>query len=315
MQRILLSALVVGGVVGAAVYGTTAFFSDTETSVDNTFQAGALDLTIDSTAHYNGMVCALIGESYLWQDEGNQSIDPLNSEDAVIPEMLGTACAGTWTAQDLTEKPFFSYDDIKPGDIGENTISMHVSNNDAWLRMRLVGQENADNLINDPESEAVLAENGQDGPWCGELAENMQYSMWVDHGTTPAWDNDEGEGDNIMNFGEVAFDSGVVLSDVVAQGLCDTPPGAPVPTNWTTPVEISANETQYIGVAWNVPDSVGNEIQTDSIMFDVEFQVEQRRNNDTPFIQNAAVINFVQFEKNVICPARQVTLTQSRSHY
>jgi predicted ribosomally synthesized peptide with SipW-like signal peptide len=37
-----------GGVVAAAIYGTTAFFSDTETSAGNTFTAGSVSLTIDN---------------------------------------------------------------------------------------------------------------------------------------------------------------------------------------------------------------------------------------------------------------------------
>ena len=154
MQRIFLSMLVVGGVVGAAVYGTTAFFSDTETSVDNTFTAGALDLKIDSTAHYNGMVCTL---DQGWQPEaGLQELPEYPVE--------GSECTGTWNATNLDDMPFFSYGDIKPGDEGENTISMHVSNNDAWLRMRLVGKKNAENTNVDPEIEAL---DTTIGDWCG----------------------------------------------------------------------------------------------------------------------------------------------------
>lgn len=48
MKKILFSLLTVG-VVGSIAFGlTTAFFSDTETSKDNTFAAGSLDLKIDS---------------------------------------------------------------------------------------------------------------------------------------------------------------------------------------------------------------------------------------------------------------------------
>src|SRR5690606_17916372 len=122
-----------------------------------------------------------------WQLE-----DP--AADPIMPEMIGEECTGTWTAQDLDGNPFFTYTDIKPGDFGKNTISMHVSNNDAWVRMRLLGNANADNTVTDPEVEAAPAEDGNDGPWCGELAQNMEYTLWVDHGVTPAWDGDEGEG-------------------------------------------------------------------------------------------------------------------------
>jgi hypothetical protein len=38
--------------------------------------------------------------------------------------------------------------------------------------------------------------------------------------------------------------------------------------------------TRYIGVAWWVPEEVGNEIQGDSVSFDLGFYTEQCRNND-----------------------------------
>ena len=47
MKKILFSILVIGA-IGAVVAGVTiAYFSDTETSQDNTFGAGTLDLTVD----------------------------------------------------------------------------------------------------------------------------------------------------------------------------------------------------------------------------------------------------------------------------
>lgn len=38
----------------------------------------------------------------------------------------------------------------------------------------------------------------------------------------------------------------------------------------------------YIGFEWKIPLEVGNEVQTDSAMFDLEWYVEQSRNNPTP---------------------------------
>lgn len=51
--------------VGAVVVGGTgAFFSDTETSTGNVFTAGAIDLTVDSEAHYNGSMCQVDVNDY-----------------------------------------------------------------------------------------------------------------------------------------------------------------------------------------------------------------------------------------------------------
>ena len=45
----VLSSLIVIGVIGSAAIGlSSAFFSDSETSQDNSFVAGELDLKIDS---------------------------------------------------------------------------------------------------------------------------------------------------------------------------------------------------------------------------------------------------------------------------
>ncbi|HYF13099.1 MAG TPA: TasA family protein, partial [Candidatus Paceibacterota bacterium] len=89
---------------GALVVGATgAFFSDTETSTGNTFAAGEIDLRIDNT-------------SYVTNNAGVLVASPNN----------------TWALSDLTNQLFFSFADLKPGDIGEDTISIHAGSNDAW---------------------------------------------------------------------------------------------------------------------------------------------------------------------------------------
>jgi hypothetical protein len=40
--------------------------------------------------------------------------------------------------------------------------------------------------------------------------------------------------------------------------------------------------THCFGLAWWVPEDVGNEIQSDSASFDLGFYAEQCRNNDNP---------------------------------
>ena len=41
--------------------------------------------------------------------------------------------------------------------------------------------------------------------------------------------------------------------------------------------------TYYIGVAWQVDPDTGNEAQTDSVSADIVFEIEQHRNNPSPF--------------------------------
>ena len=51
MRKILLSLITIVVVSAAVIKGTQALFSDTETSTGNTFAAGTLDLTVDSTTN------------------------------------------------------------------------------------------------------------------------------------------------------------------------------------------------------------------------------------------------------------------------
>lgn len=47
MKRILLSLLVIAGIGGAMIAGARAYFSDIETSTNNTLQAGTIDIAVD----------------------------------------------------------------------------------------------------------------------------------------------------------------------------------------------------------------------------------------------------------------------------
>ncbi len=58
MKKIIYSVLGIVVAVAAIALGTRAFFSDTETSADNTFQTGAIDLKIDHARQiYNDIDC------------------------------------------------------------------------------------------------------------------------------------------------------------------------------------------------------------------------------------------------------------------
>src|SRR3989304_6136500 len=118
MKRSLLSLLVIGVVATAALGLSRSFFSDTETSSANTFEAGAIDLKIDNTSYLNRVL--------------NQ----------------GT----TWTLDNLPGHLFFNFNDLKPDDEGEDTISIHVNNNDAWVCMEMKLTSNIDNGCTEPET-------------------------------------------------------------------------------------------------------------------------------------------------------------------
>src|SRR5690606_22695048 len=110
-RKILLSAAIIAFVSSLAFAGTRAFFSDTETSTGNTFMAGAIDLQIDNSSY-----------GFDWNDPTVE--DPSG--------VWGPNDANSWELSDLTNQLFFSFADLKPGDYGEDTISLHVNDNDAY---------------------------------------------------------------------------------------------------------------------------------------------------------------------------------------
>jgi predicted ribosomally synthesized peptide with SipW-like signal peptide len=260
MKKILPSLLVSLVIALGAIRATSAFFSDTESSTGNVLQAGKVDLKIDNTSYYNHLL--------------NQ----------------GTS----WSLNDLTDKLFFNFTDLKPSDIGEDTISLHVDNNNAWACMKVNLTRNADNTCTEPELiDDPTCTNPGEGQ--GELAQALHFTFWVD------------DGDNILETGETVFKEGT------AQALFDD-------SNWTL-ADSSSNlfepsgpllgsKTYYIGKAWcfgtlsesplpqdgfgaggpNSPanttggvtcdgTSLNNATQTDIVMGDISFTAEQSRNN------------------------------------
>ena len=265
MKKILLSigALAIAAV--AVVGATSAILSDEETSTDNTFTAGAVDLTIDNESYYNGKF-----------NEGT-----------------------SWIRKDLEDGDFFfDFRDLKPGDWGEDTISLHVNNNDSWLCADVTLTENQDNSWTEPEL------NDED-PYTagrGELGDKITFIAWAD------------DGDNVLEDDENVYELGTLgdlrVGETVTAALADS--------NWNvweeksnTPLE--GGETKYIGKAWcfgdlnldastysqdnygagddvnNGPDvrpivcdgsQEDNSTQTDSLRADISFRAVQSRHNE-----------------------------------
>ena len=315
MKKILLSLATIA-IVGIAATGlTVSFYGDTETSTGNTFTAGSLDLKVDSHSYYNGMECT---------GEGGWQIPDFNPENVFgdpvgFPE-AGSNCDGSWQQKDLTGvDKFFNFDDIKPGDHGEDTISLHVIDNDAWGRFTLGGVVDSENGCTGPEQ---IAENGECvGDGQGQIGSTLLWTAWLDQGATPGFQcgdpntggpkakcaADPTEGDNIYQAdteGPLIWDNTLIgntgpfdLKDVLSAAYtlyCADPndhdPGAADGhDNYSfchglaQDGRMVGSTTYYFGLAWSLPLATGNEVQTDSYTADMTFQVEQMRNNTDPF--------------------------------
>jgi len=244
----------IAAVAAVAIGATTAYFSDTETSTGNTFTAGAIDLTIDSNATYNGQVVS----------------------------------AATWALKDLvpTADKFFNFSDIKPGDKGENTISLHVENNDAWGCVNVIPTKNDDVSSNEPELAAGDATN-TDSIYDGELAQNMTFKIWADVCTPKSEYPNARVGDNIYQGGcDRLLTSGNGPITPTTYALADSQ--HPNVFTGLPNDSLNGSSTYYLGVEWSIPTTVGNIIQTDNYQADVSFYVEQSRNNPSFVCPNAA---------------------------
>lgn len=274
MRRIFLSLTLIIVAGGTIAFGATkAFFSDVETSTANVFTAGAIDLKIDNESYYNGLF--------------NQ----------------GTS----WSEKDLDkDDKFFDFGDLKPSDYGEDTISIHIDNNDSYMCADVTLTSNKENNQTEPETLVDITTGENEG----ELANLVNFIWWAD------------DGDNVLE------DDENVISGPDAIGK--------LPLNETYPITLADSETNiwnentiagpvvggqtyYIGKAWcfgemgtkpltqdnssenrapnldnNDDDEVGtpedggvtcdgsllgNESQTDSLTADIAFSAVQARHN------------------------------------
>lgn len=284
MNRRILWSVASIFAAGALVVGATfAFFTDEETSSGNVFAAGTLNLLVDYDCYYNKTADG--NPNCPWQDS-------------------------SWEQTDLgPQHKFFNFDDVKPGDFGEGTISLHILDNDAWGRLVIDNVLDLENECTDSEEDAGdISCGGANGD--GELRQNIPFSIWLDEGTTPGFQcagtesghgpcpDDPQEGDNVYQDTEepVLITQGTVdlagethniwegLAAVYASRSClgDGSVASDCP-GLTSDGHLVGSITYYFGIDWELADSVGNEVQTDSLGADLTIEVEQYRHNATPF--------------------------------
>ena len=211
-RRKLLAGLGAVGVASAgAGLGTTAYFNDTETFEGNTLTAGELDLKLDYRATYAGGT-GRIDEVNGWYPD----FDVVEEEEGVY--LIGEAPSidepDAWEDEVQTrdfclpdvglvngdEIPVFVLEDVKPGDCGEVTISLHICDNPSWVWMNGELTENAQNGYSEPELEALedLELSTDDPEGDGQLADAIDVTMWYDENCNNVLDVDAEEaGDSV----------------------------------------------------------------------------------------------------------------------
>ena len=190
-RRKVLAGLGAVGVASAgAGLGTTAYFNDTETFEGNTLTAGELDLKLDYKSTYLGGPGRLdhvqsmgypdaedLGEGRYLLDQAPSPADMQAWEDLVQSEQFDFCSPEA--DQYLVNGdgiPVFTLEDVKPGDSGEVTISIHICDNPAFLYLSGELTENAENGQSEPE----MGSEGEDTDGIGELADAIEVCVWYD---------------------------------------------------------------------------------------------------------------------------------------
>lgn len=247
MKKILLSVTILAVAAGLAVWGSTAFFSDTEESTGNVFQAGAIDLKVDNESYYNGVL----------------------SEDT------------TWDIRDLTVERFFNFTDLKPGDWGEDTISFHVNSNPAYVCANIQITDNSDNGFSEPEDEVDGNIDDADGTTEGDLAAELNFIFWVDDG-----DNELESGEQVIMQGPASdlLQSGATYALADASGNIFTSEMGGIEPNTDHYIAKAWCYGDWLTDDGGIPECdgtpVGNISQTDRLLADISFYAVQERNNE-----------------------------------
>jgi predicted ribosomally synthesized peptide with SipW-like signal peptide len=236
------NALIGLGTVGVASAGT-GMGTSAYFSDEESFQENVLSVgELDLYVHYNTSV-----------DQGGAETGSTTESD---------------TIQGDPAVEQYVIDDVKPGDSGHLQFCFSVVDNPAFLRMSGELTANDENDYTEPEPDTADAgdvNDPSDSGGEGELADTIEATLsYCDEETTLR----SGSLRNVLS----ALRVGVPLDgDPSSEDRMPFDGG-----------ESSEEPTDDICVCidWEVPTDVGNEIQTDSVGFDLSFYGEQSRHND-----------------------------------
>jgi predicted ribosomally synthesized peptide with SipW-like signal peptide len=241
-RKMLVGLGAVGVASAGAGLGTTAYFNDTETFENNTLTAGSLDLRVLYEASYD-------------------------SDGAV--ENMADSAMGTQNGDPAGM--FYDLDDVKPGDSGEVKFCFEIVDNPSYM-WACGDLSQAENGMTEPEMSVDTTSD------LGELGDSIVASL--------AYCDEDGEP---LADGEIVSGS---LVDVIAaitggaaldgNGMPGMAPGDQA--EYSDVVEPDDGEAYITGpcvcLSWEIPTTVGNEIQTDSLTMNFEFHAVQSRHND-----------------------------------
>jgi len=203
-RRVLGGLGAIGVASAGAGLGTTAFFSDSETFEGNTIATGELNLLVDWQQTYDfGAGRQFVSAHPDHDGDGEQSLtvdgevlrysgfpdeDDEDSNGANIPELncenippLSEADFGTDPVTGEEMETLVQFGDVKPGDSGEITFSLHLCDNPGYLWMQADNVTNEGGASTEPEL-AVDPDN------LGDLGDAIQATLWYDEDCDNVYD-------------------------------------------------------------------------------------------------------------------------------
>ncbi|MFW5919675.1 MAG: SipW-dependent-type signal peptide-containing protein, partial [Halanaeroarchaeum sp.] len=220
----------IGVASAGAGLGTSAYFSDEESFEDNSLTAGDLDLKLDYRATYAGGPGRLDEVDSWYSDDGPGEPFEVEEEEEegvyLIGEVPSPSEDEDWPTevqeQDFCdddaglingdEIPVFTLQDLKPGDSGEVTVSLHVCDNPAWMYMN--GELTANDENGQTEPEADVDESGGDpGEGEGELADAIETTLWYDENCNNVLDGGDEETDSDPLCVQLVLDTSGSIGD------------------------------------------------------------------------------------------------------
>lgn len=249
----LLGLGTVGIASGGAGLGTTAYFNDTESFTGNSLQAGSLDLRVHFASQYN------------------RTGEPLFATATGVRDGVESSLNGAASAADFG----VVVDDLKPGDSGSAEFCFEVDDNPAYLSWGLTITDTAENGYTEPEPDTLAGGDAND-PGDAAGAGELQDAMMVYVSTTDGTYAPDGSLTYLLGRGDIYAGS---LADLSAREFYfDHDPSTPVID--VVPGSTDGPVAPCLGIEFEVPTSVGNEIQTDSVAFDLTFEAVQARHNE-----------------------------------
>ena len=251
------NALIGLGTVGLASagagVGTSAYFSDEESFEDNTLTAGELDLAVEADVYeYQGSA-----------NGGGQSFGGIVNGGDDVQQVL---------------------DDVKPGDYSWGRFCFSIVDNPGYIWAGGELTSNDENTVTEPEADSENENNSQsttDINGDGELADAIQGCLFY---ATP----DNYTPSDLGRPTDAGAPGDVILEGSLREILAALQTGVPLDGGDGDGRQAFAGDEEQsfdsdercLGFWWEVPTDVGNEIQTDSLTFDLSFYAVQERHND-----------------------------------